>query len=113
MKRKRADSDSDPAEDKDFIPDAEEEEEEELEHLEDDDNADDQDLDLRTIGKSQTPNSNRAFVSTLRLNLGAFVAAPVSYTSLLQSSGYLKSSNGLSSNIMKTMWDAIETTKKL
>lgn len=111
MKRKRADSDSDPAEDKDFIPDAEEEEQEELEHLEDDDNADD--LDLRTFGKSQTPNSNRAFVSTLRLNLGAFVSAPVSYTSLLQSSGYLKSSNGLSSNIMKTMWDAIETTKKL
>lgn len=110
MKRKRADSDSDPAEDEDFIPDAEEEEEE-LEHLEDDDNA--EDLDVRTSGKSQTPSSNRAFVSTSRLNLGAFVTAPVSYTSLLQSSGYLKSSNGLSSNIMKTMWDAIETTKKL
>lgn len=110
MKRKRGDSDSDPAEDEDFIPDANEEEEE-LEHWEDDDNA--EDLDLRTFGKSQTPNSNRAFVSTLRLNLGAFVTAPVSYASLLQSSGYLKSSNGLSSNIMKTMWDAIETTKKL
>lgn len=64
MKRKRADSDSDPAEDEDFIPDAEEEEE--LEHLEDN-NADDEDLDLRTIGKSQTPNSNRTFVSMLRL----------------------------------------------
>lgn len=110
MKRKRTDSDSDPAEDKDFIPYAEEEEEE-LEHLEDEDNA--EDSDLRTFGKRQTPNSNRTFVSTLRLNLGAFVTAPVSYTSLLQSSGYLKSSNGLSSNMMKTMWEAIETTKKL
>lgn len=71
MKRKRGNSDSDPAEDEDFVPDAEEEEEEELEHLEDDDNT--EDLDLRTTGRGQT--SNRTFVSTLRLNLGASVSA--------------------------------------
>lgn len=69
MKKKRGDSDSDPAEDEDFVPDAEEEEEEELEHLEDDDNT--EDLDLRTTGRSQT--SSRTFVSTLRLNLEASV----------------------------------------
>lgn len=74
VKRKRRNSDSDPAEDEDFVPDAEEEEEEEeLEHLEDDDNT--EDLDLRTTGRSQT--SNRTFVSTLRLNSGASITAPL------------------------------------
>lgn len=81
--------------------------------MEDDDNTEDLDLDVRTTGKGQT-SSSKTFVSTLGRHLGASVAAPVLQTfSLLQASGYLKSSNGLSSNIMRPVWEAIETTKKL
>lgn len=113
MKRKRGgDSDSDPAADEDFVPDAEEEEEE-LEEMEDDDHAEDLDLDARTTGKGQS-SSSKTFVSRLGRPLGAWAAAPAIQTlSLLQASGYLKSSNGLSYNIMKPVWEAIETTKKL
>lgn len=107
MKRKRCDSDSDPAEDEDFVPDDFEEEEEELE--EDDNNTEDLDLDFRTPGKSQS--SNRTFVSSSGGNSGnsscdSDLLSP-------QASGYLKSSNGLSANTMRTVWEAIETTKKL
>lgn len=62
MKRRRGgDSDSDPAGDEDFVPDADEEEEE-LEEVEDEDTTEDVDLGVRTAGRSQT-SSSRTFVS--------------------------------------------------
>ncbi|KAI3364542.1 hypothetical protein L3Q82_011325 [Scortum barcoo] len=88
-KKKRPDSDSDAAEDEDFVPDVEEEEAEEIE---DEDEAEDSDfdLDLGTGGRSPASfHTNRTFT-------GPNFMTP----------------NGLSSNIMKTVWDSTKTTKK-
>lgn len=81
--------------------------------MDDNDNTEDLDLDVRTTGKSQT-SSSKTFVSRPGRRFGAWVAAPLAQTfPLLQASGCLKSSNGLSSNIMRPVWEAVETTKKL
>ncbi|XP_019108923.1 general transcription factor 3C polypeptide 2 [Larimichthys crocea] len=90
-KRKRADSDSDPAEDEDFVPDVDEEEAQEME--EDDEEEEegvDSDTDSDFGGRgSATFHVNRTY------------AGP-----------NLKTANGLTTNIMKTVWEATETTKK-
>lgn len=88
-KRKRPDSDSDAAEDEDFVPDVEENEAEEMED-EDDAEDSDFDLDFRTGGRSPASfHTNRTFS-------GPNFITP----------------NGLSSSIMKTVWEATKTTKK-
>lgn len=81
--------------------------------MEEDDNTEGLDLGVRTAGKSQT-SSSKSFVSGRGRHLTASLAAEVVQRfPLPQASGYLKSSNGLSSNIMRPVWEAIETTKKL
>ncbi|KAI4796093.1 hypothetical protein KUCAC02_029456 [Chaenocephalus aceratus] len=86
-KRKRADSDS--AGDEDFVPDAGEEED--AEDMEDDDEAaEESGSDSEAFGR--TPG-------TYNVNRGP--GGP-----------YVKTPNGLHSGIMKTVWDATETTKK-
>ncbi|XP_051265270.1 general transcription factor 3C polypeptide 2 [Dicentrarchus labrax] len=84
-KRKRCDS----AEDEDFVPDVEEEEVEEMEY-EEEAEAGDSDLDLGTGGRS-----------------------PATFYIHRNSSGpNPKTPNGLTTNVMKSVWDATETTKK-
>ncbi|XP_039981813.1 general transcription factor 3C polypeptide 2 [Xiphias gladius] len=89
QKRKRADFDSDAEDDEDFVPGVEEDE---VEEIEDEEEAEDSDLDLdfRTGGRSP------AVYHINRTNTGSNAKAP----------------NGLTTNVMKTVWDAIETTKK-
>ncbi|XP_044024943.1 general transcription factor 3C polypeptide 2 [Siniperca chuatsi] len=86
QKRKRLDYDSDPAEDEDFIPDVEDEEVEEMEDEEEEAEDSDSDSDLGTGG---TFHVNRAYT-------GPNVKTP----------------NRLNTNIMRTVWESTETTKK-
>ncbi|KAI9547328.1 hypothetical protein NQZ68_018552 [Dissostichus eleginoides] len=88
-KRKRADSDS--AGDEDFVPDAgEEEDAEDMEDEDEDEAAEESGSDSEAFGR--TPG-------TYNVNRGP--GGP-----------YVKTPNGLHSGIMKTVWDATETTKK-
>lgn len=81
--------------------------------MDDDDNAEDLDVDFRTSGKSQS-SSSKTSVSRRGRHVGAWAAAPgIHSLPLLQASGFWKSSNRFSTNIMKPVWEAIETTKKL
>ncbi|XP_071323756.1 general transcription factor 3C polypeptide 2 isoform X2 [Trachinotus anak] len=88
QKRKRPVFDSDADDDEDFVPSAEEDEAEEME---DEDGAEDSDLDFNfgTSGRSPAVNHNRTFTGS-----------------------NAKTANGLTANVMKTIWDAIDTTKK-
>nr|XP_046228665.1 general transcription factor 3C polypeptide 2 isoform X2 [Scatophagus argus] len=86
-KRKRCDMDSDAA-DEDFVPDVQEEEAEEMDDEEDE--GEDSDSDFGAGGKSPAAfHLNRTYTG----------------------SGY-KTSKGLHCNIMKSVWEAAETTKK-
>ncbi|XP_029352864.1 general transcription factor 3C polypeptide 2 [Echeneis naucrates] len=88
LKRKRPFSDSDAEDDEDFVPDAEEDEVEQMED-EVEGEEEDSDLDLSFRGRSPAVHHSRTFTGSLS-----------------------KSPNGLTTNIMKIVWDALETTKK-
>ncbi|XP_067428686.1 general transcription factor 3C polypeptide 2 [Thunnus thynnus] len=88
QKRKRCDYDSDAAEDEDFVPDVEEDDVEEIEDEEGEDS--DLDLDLWTNRRSSAAshvNRSNAGMNT-------------------------RTANGLTANVMKTVWDSVETNKK-
>ncbi|XP_033505045.1 general transcription factor 3C polypeptide 2 [Epinephelus lanceolatus] len=87
-KRKRSYSDSDAAEDEDFVPDVEEDEE--VEEMEDEEEAEDSDSDLGTGRRSP----------------------PTFYFNKNHTGPNVKTPNGLTTNIMKVVWDATDTTKK-
>ncbi|XP_074471258.1 general transcription factor 3C polypeptide 2 isoform X2 [Sebastes fasciatus] len=91
-KRKRCDSDGDAAGDEDFVPDVEEEEEEEeAEEMEgEEEEAENSDSDSGTAGRSP---------AAFHVNRGHTGPNP-------------KTSNGLTANVMRAVWDAAETTKR-
>ncbi|KAM9339283.1 general transcription factor 3C polypeptide 2 [Symphorus nematophorus] len=92
--RKRKRNDSDAAEDEDFVPNAEEEEEmEEMEEMDDKaEEAEDSDLDSDLWTSGRSPAS---------FNINRTSAGP-----------NFKTPNGLTSNVMRTVWESTETTKK-
>ncbi|XP_059213002.1 general transcription factor 3C polypeptide 2 [Centropristis striata] len=88
-KRKRCQSDSDAAEDEDFVPDAEEEEE--LEEMEDEEEGEEEDFDLKTSGRGPASfHVNRTY----------------------QAGSHVRTPNGLNVSVMKVVWEATDTTKK-
>ncbi|XP_041815137.1 general transcription factor 3C polypeptide 2 [Chelmon rostratus] len=89
QKRKRGSYDSDPEEDKDFVPDVEEEE---VEEMEDEEEAEDSDFDS---------------------DLGTGGRSPAAFRANRTSTGSnFKTPNGLGVNIMRTVCEATEATKK-
>ncbi|GAA6235645.1 general transcription factor 3C polypeptide 2 isoform X1 [Lates japonicus] len=93
-KRKHPDFDSNAEDDEDFVPAAEEDEVEEMEDDEEEDEAEESDLDLDFSrgGRQRSP----AYYHFNRSNGGSNARTP----------------NGLTMNIMKTVYDSFETTKK-
>ncbi|XP_070782154.1 general transcription factor 3C polypeptide 2 [Enoplosus armatus] len=93
QKRKRPEYDSDPADDEDFVPDVEDVE---VEEMEDDEEEEEEAEDSGSDSDLGTGGRRPASFHVNRTNTGPIVKTP----------------NGLNSNIMKTVWESTEITKK-